>query len=98
MKEMLSKTKVLQFALAVGASLTVMATSALPAFADSGPGVPNAAPTLWCDNCGDDGGTPQAPDEGRGDPNSGWGVSGNIGKGQAGLDRHHPPVKGKPRP
>ena len=91
MKKIISKNKVFSFALAVGASLTVMATSALPAFADSGPVVPSGVPTLYCDKC-DDG-----PDAGGSDPGGredpGWGVSNHIGEGREGLDRSHPPAR-----
>jgi hypothetical protein len=92
MKETFSKSKVFKLALVVGASLTVMATSALPAFADSGPGLTSGVPTLYCDKC-DDG-----PDAGGTDPGGrqdpGWGVSNHIGEGRNGGDRESPPKRG----
>jgi hypothetical protein len=78
MKQKLSRTKVFGFALAVGASLTVMATSAAPAFADSGPSVHNGARTDYCTACDQDPGD--------------WGVSDGIGSGRGEVERH-PPVR-----
>lgn len=95
MKEMFAKTKVLRFAVVVGASLTVMATSALPAFAESGTGALHGTPGLYCDKC-DDG-----PDAGGTDPGGrqdpGWGVSNHIGEGRDGGDRERPPPRGTKR-
>jgi hypothetical protein len=97
MKEIISKKMVVRVALAIGASLTVVATSALPAFADPGPVVPNGVPSLYCDKCDDNN---SGPDAGGSDPGGrqdpGWGVSNHIGEGRAGQEgggRYHPPPR-----
>jgi hypothetical protein len=82
--------KTLGMALAVGASLTVIAASATPAFAATAHRAATPAPALWCTNCDD--GTIGIPGPGQDDP-GGWGVSHNIGKGQqdANRNRHQNP-------
>jgi hypothetical protein len=95
MKEMLSRTKAVRFAVVVGASLTVLATTAAPAFAESAPSSSHAVPTLYCETCDngpDAGGTDPG---GRQDP--GWGVSNHIGGGRDGGDRERPPARGATR-
>lgn len=91
MKAILTKTKVLRVAVVLGASLTVMTTSALPAFADSATAVANSVPTLICDKCND------GPDAGGTDPGGrqdpGWGVSNHIGEGRDAGDRERPPPR-----
>lgn len=106
MNEKLSKARVLQFALVVGASLTAMATSAMPAFADSGPRIPNVAPTAYCqpnqcDNAAGNGGDGGFTSPGVSQDGGFGRVSPNIGKGQQDYERNrpHPPVRayGAPR-
>ena len=95
MKQNRPMTKAYGMALAVGASLTVMVTTAAPALAATDHRATAPAPARWCENCDD--GTIGIPGPGQDDP-GGWGVSGNIGKGQqdANRNRHQNPPPRRP--
>lgn len=110
MKKALVRAKASRFAVVVGASLTIMATSTVPAFALTNPGhsVPNAAPTarsadpvrlpcadLPCDLSGEGGNGPGTPYSPGGN-DGGYRGSGHIGEGRPGPKE--PEEKPKPPP
>jgi hypothetical protein len=101
MKKARYKVNVSRLALVIGASLTVMAASAGPAFAltGSGIGVPNAAPTVMAQSAllpalpcrelpctPDDAAAGAGGAEPGGRSDPGWGGSNHIGEGGDGGD------------